>query len=106
MSYRGPITPDGKPPGLGCSAFARHYLRNHFRFLFLRLLRCFTSAGIALMSYVFTHTLHKINCVGLPHSEILGLTRAYRFPRLIAVCHVLHRHSVPGHSSCTFFILI
>ena len=29
--------------GLGCSAFARHYLRNHFCFLFLRVLRCFSS---------------------------------------------------------------
>ncbi len=32
--------------GLGCSAFARHYLRNHFCFLLLRLLRCFSSAGL------------------------------------------------------------
>ena len=31
--------------GLGCSAFARHYSRNHFCFLFLCLLRCFSSAG-------------------------------------------------------------
>ena len=31
--------------GLGSSAFARHYLRNHCCFLFLRLLRCFSSAG-------------------------------------------------------------
>ena len=30
-------------PGLGCCAFARHYLRNHFCFLFLRVLRCFSS---------------------------------------------------------------
>ena len=29
--------------GLGCSAFARHYLRNHCCFLFLRVLRCFSS---------------------------------------------------------------
>ena len=29
--------------GLGCSAFARHYLRNHSYFLFLRVLRCFSS---------------------------------------------------------------
>ena len=29
--------------GLGCSAFARHYSRNHFCFLFLRVLRCFSS---------------------------------------------------------------
>lgn len=32
-------------PGLGCSAFARHYLRNHSCFLFLRVLRCFSSPG-------------------------------------------------------------
>ena len=29
--------------GLGCSAFARHYLRNHFCFLLLWVLRCFSS---------------------------------------------------------------
>jgi hypothetical protein len=33
-----------KRTGLGWSAFARHYLRNHFCFLFLGLLRCFSSA--------------------------------------------------------------
>ena len=47
LPYRGPTTPGDKSPGLGCSAFARHYLRNRIRFLFLRLLRCFTSPGIA-----------------------------------------------------------
>ena len=31
--------------GLGSSAFARRYLRNHCCFLFLRLLRCFSSPG-------------------------------------------------------------
>ena len=29
--------------GLGCSLFARHYLGNHCCFLFLRILRCFSS---------------------------------------------------------------
>ena len=32
-------------PGLGSSAFARHYLRNHCYFLFLRVMRCFSSPG-------------------------------------------------------------
>src|SRR5262249_39873288 len=32
-------------PGLGCSDFARHYFRNHGCFLFLRVLRWFTSPG-------------------------------------------------------------
>ena len=31
--------------GLGSCAFARHYLRNHCYFLFLRVLRCFSSPG-------------------------------------------------------------
>ena len=38
-------TPKSKLSGLGSSAFARRYLRNHFCFLFLRLLRCFSSPG-------------------------------------------------------------
>ena len=43
----GPLTP-GSPcesPGLGSSAFARHYSRNHGCFLFLGVLRWFTSPG-------------------------------------------------------------
>ena len=32
--------------GLGCFPFARRYLGNHFCFLFLRLLRCFSSPGL------------------------------------------------------------
>ena len=43
-------TPVGKPTGLGSSAFARRYLRNHFCFLFLRLLRCFSSPGSPCMT--------------------------------------------------------
>ena len=35
--------------GLGYSAFARRYLRNHYCFLFLRLLRCFSSPGLLLL---------------------------------------------------------
>ncbi len=37
--------PRVQAPGLGSSAFARRYLRNRFFFLFLRLLRCFSSPG-------------------------------------------------------------
>ncbi len=32
--------------GLGSSPFDRHYLGNHYCFLFLRLLRCFSSPGL------------------------------------------------------------
>ena len=41
----GPTTPGvaRDNPGLGCCAFARHYLRNRCYFLFLWVLRCFSS---------------------------------------------------------------
>jgi hypothetical protein len=39
------LTPDCSQSGLGSSAFARRYLRNRCFFLFLRLLRCFSSPG-------------------------------------------------------------
>ena len=38
-------TPDRSRPGLGSSHFARRYFGNRFFFLFLRLLRCFSSPG-------------------------------------------------------------
>ena len=43
----GPTTPISpfESIGLGCSEFARHYYRNHGCFLFLRVLRWFTSPG-------------------------------------------------------------
>jgi hypothetical protein len=52
--------------GLGCSAFARHYSRNHSCFLLLRLLRCFSSAGLPpLLDTLLVQG-------GLPHSDIRG----------------------------------
>ena len=40
--------------GLGFSDFARHYFRNRFYFLFLRVLRCFSSPGSPRHAYVFS----------------------------------------------------
>ena len=56
--------------GLGYSVFARHYWRNHYCFLFLQLLRCFSSLGLLL--YVEILRLHRS---GLPHSDICGSIR-------------------------------
>ena len=39
--------------GLGYFHFARRYFGNHFCFLFLKVLRCFTSLRSRLLSYVF-----------------------------------------------------
>lgn len=50
-----PTTPPAQLPqdwhtdGLGSTHFAHHYLGHLFRFLFLRLLRCFTSPGRLLL---------------------------------------------------------
>ena len=43
--YRGPYPVGITTRGLGWSDFARHYSRNHCCFLFLRVLRCFSSPG-------------------------------------------------------------
>ena len=72
--------------GLGSSAFARHYSRNHCCFLLLRVLRCFSSPRSP-------HARHDdaIACIGFPHSDIRGSIRICRSPRLFAAYHVLLR---------------
>jgi hypothetical protein len=51
----GPTTPISpfESIGLGSSDFARHYSRNHYCFLFLWVLRCFTSPRSLQLPYVF-----------------------------------------------------
>ncbi len=51
--------------GLGCSPFARHYLGNHSCFLFLWVLRCFSSPRLPLLSQ-----MTGLQPVRLPHSDI------------------------------------
>ena len=48
--YRGPYPVRISTNGLGSSDFARHYFRNRFYFLFLRVLRCFSSPGSPLLT--------------------------------------------------------
>src|SRR5581483_5512944 len=37
---------------------------------------------------------------GFPHSDIPGSKLTCSYPRLIAACHVLHRHLPPRHPPC------
>ena len=86
--------------GLGCFQFARHYYGNHFCFLFLRLLRCFSSARLPPL---------RILCLqhsGLPHSDILGSIRICQSPKLFAAYHVLLRLSKPRHPPCALSNLL
>jgi hypothetical protein len=71
--------------GLGSSAFARHYLRNHCCFLFLRVLRCFSSPGSPPLRVTI------LQIAGLPHSDTRGSHRMCRSPRLFAAYRVLLR---------------
>ena len=82
-------------PGLGWGAFARHYSRHHFCFLFLRVLRCFSSPGSPA---ALRHA--GIASGGLPHSDIRGSRDICSSPRLFAAYHVLHRLREPRHPSC------
>ena len=49
-----PTTPESKLSGLGYSRFARRYSGNRFFFLFLQVLRCFSSLRLPLLTYVFS----------------------------------------------------
>ena len=97
--YCGPATPLSpfESNGLGCSDFARHYSRNHGCFLFLWVLRWFTSPGSLQRPYVFRARYLMFASDGFPHSEIPGSQIACISPRLIAAGHVLHRLLAPRH---------
>ena len=98
---RDPNNPTAKIDcGLGCSHFARRYFGNHYCFLFLGLLRCFSSPRLLNPAYIFSREWYSITCTGLPHSEISGLSVVCTYPKLIAAYHVLHRLSVPRHPPC------
>src|SRR5690625_7584122 len=58
--------------GLATSAFARHYSRNHNCFLFLRVLRCFTSPRSLHTIYTFNGGFRNMTRGRFPHSDILG----------------------------------
>ena len=64
------------------SPFARHYSGNDYYFLFLRLLRCFSSPG--LLAPTKSQSSPRVQRGGFPHSDICGskvachLTAAYR----------------------------
>ena len=77
--------------GLGCSLFARHYLGNHVCFLFLLVLRCFSSQGWLPCGW------HTFSMPGCPIRRSGDLMLVCSSPQLIAAYHVLHRLSEPRH---------
>ncbi len=83
--------------GFGLFPFRSPLLREYLRFLFLWVLRCFTSPGIATYAYEFSLCSCSITRTGLPHSEICGSKPVCGSPQHIAAYHVLHRLLTPSH---------
>src|ERR687889_2189724 len=91
--------------GLASSAFARHYSRNHFCFLFLRVLRCFTSPRY-LPHPMYSDTGNTTSLVlGFPIRTPSDQRSVGSSPRHIAASHVLHRPLMPRHPPCALNIL-
>ena len=86
--------------GLPSFLFARRYSENLFWFLFLALLRCFSSGGLPSHTYVFSIRWPEMNPAGFPHSEICGSLAICAYPQLIAAYHVFRRLLMPRHSPC------
>jgi hypothetical protein len=57
---------DRDPLGLGCCDFARHYFRNRGFFLFLQVLRWFTSLSSLIRDYEFIALYAGFTGVGFP----------------------------------------
>ena len=73
-------TPKDKSFGLASFPFARRYLGNRCFFLFLGLLRCFSSPRYLLIHYVFMYGYLPITTGGFPHSEIYGSMDMCSYP--------------------------
>src|SRR5918998_5894194 len=86
--------------GLASSAFARHYSRNHFCFLFLRVLRCFTSPR-SPPPPIYSVAGDTTSLVpGFPIRTSSDPRSVDSSPRHNAASHVLHRLPVPRHPPC------
>ena len=86
--------------GLGSSDFARHYFRNRGFFLFLQVLRWFTSLGSLDPAYLFSRSFLRFAQEGFPIRRSSDITPVCGSPKLIAACHVLHRLFLPRHPPC------
>ena len=83
--------------GLGCSPFARRYLGNHCCFLFLGLLRCFSSSRSPLQSMYSIADVPALPGTGFPIQKSPGQSLFSSSPKLIAAYHVFHRILAPRH---------
>ena len=83
--------------GLGWTPFARRYSGYHCYFLFLRLLRCFSSPGSLLNPMDSGWDDMGLTMPGFPIRKSPDLRLFRNSPKLIAAYHVLHRLLAPRH---------
>src|SRR5579859_3958643 len=79
--------------------FRSPLLTESFRFLFLRLLRCFTSPRFASPDYEFIRTITRFKPGWVvPFGDPRLIAPICGSSWLIATCYVLHRLLAPRHS--------
>ncbi len=91
------------PPGChtytvwASSGFARRYFGNHFCFLLLRLLRCFSSPRPPCHAMYSHNSVPTLPGTGSPIRKSPDQSLFGGSPELIAACRVLHRLLTPRH---------
>ena len=104
--YRVSYNPNKQACWFGLFRFARRYSGNRFFFLFLRVLRCFSSPGMPSNMLCIHMLITRHDSCWVPHSEISGSTLTYSSPKHIVVSNVLLRLLVPRHPPCALNNLI
>ena len=83
--------------GLGWFPFARRYLGNHYCFLFLGLLRCFSSPRSPQQPMYSAEDVGALPPTGFPIQKSPDQNLFSSSPKLIAAVHVFHRLLTPRH---------
>src|SRR5438874_10492580 len=99
LNRAGPTTPmDPKTHRFGLIRVRSPLLTKSLNcFLFLQVLRWFTSLSSPSRPYVFRSRILHVQRSGLPHSDTSGSTPVCGSPKLFAAYHVLHRLPSPRH---------
>ena len=99
LNRAGPTTPmDPKTHRFGLFRVRSPLLTKSLNcFLFLQVLRWFTSLSSLPKAYGFSSRILHFQRSGFPHSDISGSTPVCGFPKLFAAYHVLHRLPSPRH---------
>src|SRR5437588_5368506 len=99
LNRAGPTTPvDPKTHRFGLFRVRSPLLTKSLNcFLFLQVLRWFTSLSLLPKAYVFSYRILHFQRSGFPHSDTSGSTPVCGSPKLFAAYHVLLRLPSPTH---------